>query len=97
MVELSGLRVALSKSATLTLKFLSKLSSVKVITIIVVVLATLSSLALRVVPAKWGVYLNEFDPFYEYYVAKKILEKGLIWWFSYTCLLYTSPSPRDRG
>ena len=93
MVELRRLRVALSKSATLTLKFLSKLSSVKVITIIVVVLATLSSLALRVVPAKWGVYLNEFDPFYEYYVAKKILEKGLIWWFSYT---FGAPPEPDR-
>ena len=56
----------------------------------VVVLSTLIALLFRLAPMRWGVYLNEFDPFYEYYLAEKLLEKGngnplqgLAWWYSW--------------
>ena len=93
MVDYSRLRTVLGKLTTHVITFLKILSSAKIMTAIIVIIASLSSLALRVVPAKWGVYLNEFDPFYEYYVARKILEKGLIWWFSYT---FGAPREPDK-
>ena len=63
------------------LKFFSELAKAKNITVIVLVLSFAMALTLRIVPARWGTYLTEFDPFYEYYIAKKICEKGVGWWF----------------
>ena len=58
--------------------------------VIILVLCFSIALTLRLVPMKWGIYLNEFDPFYEYYLAEKLLEKGngdvlkgVAWWFSW--------------
>lgn len=55
-----------------------------------VVLSVALALLLRLAPMRWGVYLNEFDPFYEYYLAEKLLEKGngnllqgLAWWYGW--------------
>lgn len=56
----------------------------------VVALSVALALLLRLAPMRWGIYLNEFDPFYEYYLAEKLLEKGngnllqgLAWWYSW--------------
>lgn len=56
----------------------------------VVALSVTLALLFRLAPMRWGVYLNEFDPFYEYYLAEKLLEKGngsllrgLMWWYSW--------------
>lgn len=69
---------------------LSTLADPRVVATCVVVLSTVLALLLRLVPMRWGIYLNEFDPFYEYYVAEKLLKegrgdvlKGLAWWFSW--------------
>ncbi|RLG71004.1 MAG: hypothetical protein DRO04_00745 [Candidatus Iainarchaeum archaeon] len=72
-------------------KFLAKLSNPKLMTIILLLLFYTLSALLRAMPARWGIYLNEFDPFYEYYVAKKILSKGFIWWFQWH---FESPQQR---
>lgn len=55
-----------------------------------VLLSTVLALLLRLAPMRWGIYLNEFDPFYEYYLAEKLLEKGngnllqgLAWWYGW--------------
>lgn len=37
----------------------------------------------RLLPLRWGFYLNEFDPYFHYYVAKNIAEKGLGYWLSW--------------
>ncbi|MCD6464904.1 hypothetical protein J7L27_00865 [Candidatus Bathyarchaeota archaeon] len=37
----------------------------------------------RLLPLRWGFYLNEFDPYFHYYVAKNIAEKGLTYWLSW--------------
>lgn len=71
-------------------------------------LTFLFTLAVRLVPARWGIYLNEFDPYYEYYLAEKLLEegggnpvKGIIWWFSWWFdrdgrdTLFWAPNGRD--
>jgi len=67
-------------------KFLEVVGSEKVIIITVLILTYATGVMLRILPARWGIYLNEFDPFYEYYLAKKIAEKGwsgILWWFSW--------------
>ena len=71
-----------------------------------VVVMTLSiifsaALMLRIFPVKYGYFLNEFDPFFDYYASKFIVDhfdttgiSGLLDYFSWhdykTCLLYTS-------
>ncbi|MCS7104551.1 MAG: hypothetical protein NZ954_03190 [Thermofilaceae archaeon] len=69
---------------------LSSFSDIRLITVCVVVLSSVLALLLRLAPMRWGIYLNEFDPFYEYYLAQKLLEKGegdllkgLAWWFNW--------------
>lgn len=62
----------------------------KVVLSLILLLSFSISLLLRIAPIRWGVYLNEFDPFYEYYLAEKVLEhsknsivEGIAWWFSW--------------
>ena len=69
------------------LKFLEKLANEKVIIGIILVLCFTIAIILRIMPMKWGIYLTEFDPFYEYYLAKEIVQRGwygVIWWFQRT-------------
>lgn len=74
----------------------------------VVSFSVLLSLLIRLAPLRWGVYLNEFDPYYEYYLAETILQKGdgdllrgLAWWFSWWFdrserdTLFWAPGGRD--
>jgi len=53
--------------------------------IIAGVLASFSlALYLRLLPVlTWGYWINEFDPYVRYYLAKRILEHGFLWWFSH--------------
>lgn len=87
---------------------LDGISSSRFVAIAVVALSTAVALILRLAPMRWGVYLNEFDPFYEYYLAKTLLEKGdgsvlggVAWWFSWWFdrgerdTLFWAPSGRD--
>ncbi|MEM2273542.1 MAG: STT3 domain-containing protein, partial [Candidatus Bathyarchaeia archaeon] len=46
---------------------------------IIVILA----LGLRLLPLRWGFYLNEFDPYFHYYSAKYIANNGLSSFFSW--------------
>ncbi|OYT32162.1 MAG: hypothetical protein B6U94_00635 [Thermofilum sp. ex4484_79] len=77
-----------------TLQILSLLlyhaSNSKVVTMLILLLTFSIALLLRLTPMKWGIYLNEFDPYYEYYLAEKVIEHsknsildGIIWWFSW--------------
>ncbi|RLE77188.1 MAG: hypothetical protein DRJ56_02840 [Thermoprotei archaeon] len=65
--------------------------------LIAVVLALNFTVAvmLRVMPMRWGVYLTEFDPYYEYYLAREIARRGwsgIAWWFQRT---FEANGPRD--
>ncbi len=89
-------------------RFLSWLAEDRVVITCVIILSFTIALLLRMGPIKWGVYLNEFDPFYEYYLAMKVLEKGrgdifrgIAWWFGWWFdrgekdTLFWAPSGRD--
>jgi len=63
---------------------LEKIGSENSVILTVLILTYSAGVMLRILPARWGIYLNEFDPFYEYYLAKKIAERGwsgFLWWF----------------
>lgn len=87
---------------------LEALSNPKVMALAVVTLSFLATLLIRLVPMRWGIYLNEFDPYYEYYLAEKIIEHsknsildGIVWWFSWWFdrgardTLFWTPKGRD--
>ncbi|MEM4530417.1 MAG: hypothetical protein QXY39_00945, partial [Thermofilaceae archaeon] len=82
-----SLLAKLARGLTACISFFAKPSFIAAL---VVTLSVVIALLLRLAPLRWGVYLNEFDPFYEYYLAEKLLEKGngsllggLAWWFSW--------------
>ncbi len=66
---------------------------------VILLLAFLFTFLARIAPMKWGIYLNEFDPYYEYYLAETLLRKGrgdvvkgIMWWFHWWL---ENPKPRD--
>ena len=82
--------VVLKRLANIFVRVLNAAGSPRTIVALVVTLSFIIALTLRAAPMKWGVYLNEFDPFYEYYLAEKLLEKGngdvwkgIAWWFGW--------------
>jgi len=83
-------REILSKLGDWFIKLLETLSNEKIIVTIVLLISFLIALLLRLAPMRWGIYLNEFDPFYEYYLAEQIIKHsknsildGIAWWFSW--------------
>lgn len=83
---IGALKKALKKAA----KVLELFGDDRVIISLILILSFTIALALRIVPMKWGIYLNEFDPYYEYYLAETVLKKGngdsikgIFWWFSW--------------
>ncbi|MEM3745648.1 MAG: STT3 domain-containing protein [Candidatus Bathyarchaeia archaeon] len=53
------------------------------------------SLFVRLLPLRWGLYLNEFDPYFHYYVAKHISENGFAFFFSWHDYAGWYPYGRD--
>lgn len=49
----------------------------------------------RLLPAKWGVYLHEFDPYLQYRVTERIVEKGFLSWLNW--IDYKSWYPNGRN
>ncbi|RLF20573.1 MAG: hypothetical protein DRM97_07615, partial [Thermoprotei archaeon] len=57
------------------------------------------ALTLRLIPLRWGYYLTEFDPYWQYYIAKKIASLGwrgfLEWSTWHRDLKFWHPYGRD--
>ena len=49
--------------------------------LVCLILILFIAFTVRILPLKWGAYLNEFDPFWHWYVAKHIVENGVDWIF----------------
>jgi dolichyl-diphosphooligosaccharide--protein glycosyltransferase len=54
-----------------------KLKRTHLLILLVLVIAFTDALIMRYYPAKYGLYLNEFDPYYNYRATKYIVENGL--------------------
>ena len=51
---------------------------------LILLLIMLHAFLIRITSLRWGMYLTEFDPYYEFYLSKFIASKGLagiLWWF----------------
>lgn len=87
------------KAARIPLKILEIAGSRKVVLVVLLSLTFAAALLPRLAPMKWGIYLNEFDPFYEYYLAVQVLKHGngnplggILWWYHWWL---ENPKPRD--
>ncbi len=95
------LRNLAKKSLKVSRKFLELMSDNRAMIAVILTFSFLIALLLRITPMRWGIYLNEFDPYYEYYLAEKIIEKGdgnilkgVAWWFNWWFEPY--PKPKDK-
>ncbi|MGD0688617.1 MAG: STT3 domain-containing protein [Candidatus Bathyarchaeia archaeon] len=66
-----------------TRKVLSGISRGTVIEAIVVGLIVLVALAVRIMPIRWGFFLNEFDPYLQWRMAQYVVDHGFLAWFSW--------------
>jgi len=64
-------------------KSMSGLSRGTVIEYIALGLIVIISLALRIMPIRWGYYLNEFDPYLQWRMAQYVVDHGFFAWFSW--------------
>lgn len=81
-------------------KFLDVMSDNRILIALILTFSFSIAILIRITPMRWGVYLNEFDPYYEYYLAERIIEKsdgnifkGIAWWFNWW--FEPSPKPKD--
>ncbi|MBN1682688.1 hypothetical protein JW865_03955 [Candidatus Bathyarchaeota archaeon] len=65
--------------------FLSKfkLDSINLMEISLLILILSIAIILRVLPLRWGAYLNEYDPFFWYRSAEYIVNNGFSAWFTW--------------
>src|SRR3989449_7903583 len=61
----------------------------------VLVLAFTSALIIRFYPSKYGFYLNEFDPYFDYRATKYIVDHGLNAYFKWHDTMSWYPEGRD--
>ncbi len=66
-----------------TRKVLSGISRGTVIEAIVIALIVLLALAVRIMPIRWGFFLNEFDPYLQWRMAQYVVDHGFLAWFSW--------------
>ncbi|QOJ79605.1 hypothetical protein IG193_03875 [Infirmifilum lucidum] len=78
---------------------LNAFGDARVVVASILAIAFTVTLLARLAPLHWGTYLNEFDPYYEYYLSVKMLENGngsllggLAWWYHWW---FENPKPRD--
>ncbi len=66
-----------------TRKALSGVSRAGVIEGLVLGLIVLIAVAVRIMPIRWGFYLNEFDPYLQWRMAQYTVDHGFLAWFQW--------------
>ena len=79
--ELGNLRVRISHTDLITVSILS--------------LTLAIAFLVRLLPLRWGCYLQEFDPWYQYRLTKRMVEKGLFSWIGWHDTMSWYPQGRD--
>jgi len=64
------------------LRFRVSHSSLVVASLLLLIL--LLAFLIRLLPMRWGTYLSEFDPYFQYRLAKRMVENGFFSWLSWT-------------
>jgi dolichyl-diphosphooligosaccharide--protein glycosyltransferase len=68
--SLSNLRASVSRATLLTLAALTLICFI--------------ALTIRLLPIRWGLELSEFDPYFQYQFAEKIVNDGYVDWLTWT-------------
>jgi dolichyl-diphosphooligosaccharide--protein glycosyltransferase len=64
-------------------KSMSGVSRGTVIEYIALSLIVIIALAVRIMPIRWGFYLNEFDPYLQWRMAQYVVDHGFLAWFKW--------------
>ncbi|MEM3173470.1 MAG: STT3 domain-containing protein [Candidatus Bathyarchaeia archaeon] len=78
-----------------TLRLRPKITHSSLIRGTTLLLILIISSIIRLLPLRWGFYLNEFDPYFHYYVAKHISNNGFAYFFSWHDYTGWYPYGRD--
>jgi len=92
-------RNMLGKIIRITYRVLELFGDSRAVVAIILLAAFTTTLLARLTPMHWGIYLNEFDPYYEYYLSEQLLSHGngnylagVAWWYHWWL---ENPKPRD--
>jgi len=85
---MSRIREALSREKIIeTLKNIRKIGALRVkishahlFHISILALVLLLAFTIRLLPMRWGYYLSEFDPYYQYRLTKDMVQNGFLHW-----------------
>ena len=78
-----------------TRKSLSELSRGTVIEVIALSLVVAIAIIVRLMPIRWGFYLNEFDPYLQWRMAQYVVDHGFLAWFKWHDTLSWYPYGAD--
>jgi dolichyl-diphosphooligosaccharide--protein glycosyltransferase len=76
-------REALATRVEGTRKVLSSVSRGTVIEAIILSIIVLIAVAVRIMPIRWGFFLNEFDPYLQWRMAQYVVDHGFLAWFNW--------------
>jgi len=76
-------REALASRVEGTRKALSSVSRGTVIEAIILSIIVLIAVAVRIMPIRWGFFLNEFDPYLQWRMAQYVVDHGFLAWFNW--------------
>lgn len=88
-------REVLAERVQGTRKAFSEVSRGTVIEIIGLSLVVVIAAIVRLMPIRWGFYLNEFDPYLQYRMAQYVVDHGFLAWFSWHDTLSWYPYGAD--
>jgi len=88
-------REALAERVQGTRKAMSAVSRGTVLEAFALGLIIVISLAARLMPIRWGFYLNEFDPYLQWRMAQYVVDHGFLAWFQWHDTLSWYPYGAD--
>ena len=76
-------REVLAERVQGTRKALSQISRGTVLEAVALGLVVVIAVAVRIMPIRWGFYLNEFDPYLQWRMAQYVVDHGFLAWFKW--------------
>lgn len=94
-MEIKSRLIGIGKLLRRFIFFRPKVSHASLVKGALLLLIIIIASGIRLMPLRWGFYLNEFDPYFHYYVAKYISENGIMALFSWRDTSGWYPYGRD--
>ncbi len=76
-------REVLAERVQGTRKAFSEISRGTVLEVTALSLIVIIAVAVRLMPIRWGFYLNEFDPYLQWRMSQYVVDNGFLAWFSW--------------